>query len=210
MGRRGRRGHWREPEGIGRSFSMRGRSSAGYNACLSRRRLRGSSPVHSRQVFDSKPFLLSKSPLLDYFRYADFPLLIAGGGVRLSPQGLWHGPNRLEEGQFAGGAEKLWQACLVPMSIRAFELHRHEILPVNPVFTEQDGIRVFGATQRGCANECFFHLHRFENFVEQRHELICPPRLEWNVYQQGERLARHLASSLGEKVTAQRQKYPLS
>src|SRR5882757_4542378 len=26
MGRPGRRGHWREPEGIGRSFSIRGRS----------------------------------------------------------------------------------------------------------------------------------------------------------------------------------------
>ena len=42
---------------------------------------------------------------------------------------------------------------------------RHEILPVNPVFTEQDGIRVFGASQRGCANECFFNLHRFENIA---------------------------------------------
>src|ERR1700730_10842213 len=46
--------------------------------------------------------------------------------------------------------------------------------------------------------------------LKQRHELICPPRLEWNVYQQGERLARHLASRLGEKVTAQQQMCPLS
>src|ERR1700730_10556007 len=123
---------------------------------------------------------------------------------------LWDGADRLEEGQFAGGAEKFWQSRLVPISIRAVLFHRHKILPVNPVFKEQDGIRVFGASQRGCANECFFNLHRFENIVEQRHELICSPRLEWNVYQQGETLARHLASMLGEKVTAQRQMCPLS
>src|ERR1700730_4896454 len=141
-------------------------------------------------------------------RYATSELLEAGRlpitNRRWNPpfakNGYGTGADRLEEGQFAGGAEKLWQSRLVPMSIRAFELHRHEILSVNPVFTEQDGIRVFGATQRGCANECFFNLHRFEHFVEQRHELICPPRLEWNVYQQGERFATHLASRLGGGV----------
>jgi hypothetical protein len=33
---------------------------------------------------------------------------------------LWDGADRLEEGQFAGGAEKFWQSRLVPISIRAF------------------------------------------------------------------------------------------
>jgi hypothetical protein len=58
----------------------------------------------------------------------------------LTPRRLWHGPDRLEERQFAGGAEKLWHTRLIPISIRAFKLHRHEILPVNPDFIEEDGI----------------------------------------------------------------------
>src|SRR5258707_8341942 len=67
-----------------------------------------------------------------------FPVLRTNLGKRLSRQRLWHGPDRLEERQFAGGAEKLRHARLVPISIRAFKLHRHEVLPVNPGFIEQD------------------------------------------------------------------------
>ena len=43
----------------------------------------------------------------------------------------------------------------------------------------------------------FFHLHRFENVVEQLHELICPPGLEWDVYQYGE--TRHTCQSFSAR-----------
>jgi len=42
-----------------------------------------------------------------------FPFTLTNLRKRVSRQRLWHGADRLEEGQVAGGAEQLWQARCV-------------------------------------------------------------------------------------------------